>query len=243
MRLNQIIALVQGKKARATKLLTSVHQGWQKERISGLNRTYSPKDEEGEVFPSESKVVQVTVKTALQPAIKELADFYNIVITQETANTQARASIIVEDDILFEDIPVSALLFLEKQLIDLHTLTKNLPTLPEDKEWSWDDAKNCWVSKPEQTNKTQKKVEPIVKYDATPEHPAQTDLVQVDRTIGWWTTIHLSGALPKTKQEDILQRIEKLQDAVKVAREEANNLEVVQEKQFGEKILDYIFTS
>ena len=243
MRLNQIIALVQGKKTRATKQLTELHHGWKADRISGISRTYSPKEEDGDIFPAENKMVQVSVLAALEPVKKELADFYNIVATQERGNTTACADVVIDEKTILAAVPVSLLLFLEKQLIDLRTLITNLPTLPEEKEWAWDNAKNCWVSKQEQTIKTQKKIEPIVKYQATPEHPAQTDLITMDRIIGTWNTIHLSGALPKYQKEQYLHRAQMFYDAVKIAREEANSAEVVVEKRFGESVLDYLFKS
>ena len=148
----------------------------------------------------------------------------------------------IEGVSILDNVPVTVLLFLEKQLTDLRTLAQNLPTLPPDRSWSIDEAKNCWVTQPEQTVKTQKVVEPIVKYDATPEHPAQTDLITRDRTVGHWSTTHLSGALPETERDAIVSRIERLQDAVKIAREEANSQEVTY-RVIGPAILDYIFTS
>lgn len=243
MRLNQVIALVQGKKSKAQKLLTTVHHGWKPDRITGITRTYQPIDEEGQVFPPESRIVQLRVSDALQSVQKELTDFLNIVATQEYANTSATASVIVDDEAILAEIPVSALLFLEKQLVDLRTLAINIPTLPTDCVWILDGNTNCYVTNPEQTVKTQKKVEVIVKYDATKEHPAQTDLINVDKTIGHWTTTHLSGALPEKERDAIIERIEKLQDAVKIAREHANSTEVTMQDNFAKSILGYIFTS
>lgn len=163
--------------------------------------------------------------------------------TQEYANTSAKANIIVAGETILEDVPISVLLFLEKQLVDLRTLATNLPTLPTDRVWMKDDPKNCYVTGSEQTVKTQKKVEVIVKYEATKEHPAQTELINVDKTVGHWTTIHLSGALPEKERDAIIERIEKLQDAVKVAREHANSVEVAEQSAFGKSVLSYIFTS
>lgn len=243
MKLNQIIALVQGKKTRIAKTLTEVHHGWHKDRISGISRTYTPKDDDGEIFPPESKIVQVKVLDTLGGIQNELIDYYNIIATQEIGNTQAKADVKVNDKVILKNVPVSVLLFLEKQLTDLRTLASSLPTLPTDKEWEFDTNKNCYVTEPEKTIKTQKRVEPIIKYDATPEHPAQTDLISVDRVIGNWSTIHLSGAMPEEERDKIVEKIENLQDAVKIAREEANSLEVEQEKELGNSIFSYIFTS
>jgi len=243
MKQNQIIALVQGKKARVAKSLTAIHHGWHKDRIAGISRIYSPLSDDGEQFPSESKVVQARVSTELEKLQKELSGLFNVVATQEYGNTKAVADITLDGVILLKAIPITILLFLEKQLIDLKTLAQKLPTLPTDRVWTKDEAKNCWVTQQEQTVKTQKVIEPIVKYPATKEHPAQTELISKDKTIGNWSTIHLSGALPETERDIIVSHIEKLQDAVKVAREGANSLEVEWISNVGEVVLGYIFKS
>ena len=243
MKLNQIIALVAGKKTRIQQLMTTVHHGWHKDRISGINRTYAPLDEKGEVFPAESRMVQVRVPDAINKVTSQIADFMNIIATQEYSNTLAKADIEVGSIKILSDVPISALLFLEKQLIDLHTLATSLPTLSTDRTWTNDDAKHCYVTSSEQTAKTNKKIEVIVKYEATKEHPAQTELVSLDRTIGYWTTTHMSGALPEKERDAIVSRIELLRDAVKVAREKANDIEVQLVDSFGQAVMGYIFTS
>lgn len=243
MKQHQIIALVQGKKSRATKMLTTVHHGWGKERTAGQVRTYRPVDDDGEQFAPQSQIVQVRVNDELGKVKAQLIDFYNIVAMQEGGNTEATGSIKVGGTVLAPDVPVTVLLFLDKQLTELRTLALKLPTLATDKVWVVDANKNCHATEPEKTVKTQKVTEALVLYPATTEHPAQTQLVQKDRTIGHWDTIHLSGALPETERNAIVERIEELQDAVKVAREEANSQEVKGQATIGEAILGYVFTS
>ena len=243
MKLNQLIAFVAGKKPKIQQFLTPVHHGWHKDRISGINRTYAPLDETGEVFQAENRSVQVRVPDAIDKVTLQIADFMNIIATQEYSNTLAKADVLIDKVEILKDVPISALLFLEKQLIDLHTLAANLPTLSTDRIWTEDDARHCYVTSPEQTAKTNKKIEVIVKYEATKEHPAQTEMVSLDRTIGHWTTIHMSGALPEKERDAIVARIEALRDAVKIAREKANDIEVTFIKDFGPSVLDYIFKS
>jgi len=240
MKLNQIIALVSGKKARAMNLLTEAHHKWKEVLLSGIIRTYNPLDEDGERFPQEKKEVQLKIHHALPELKKYLADFYDCVLTQESANQKATADIEIDGNILKTDVPVTVILFLEKQVTDLLTFSRNLPTLPTDKVWDFDANKDCYVTEPEKTTKTQKRPEVVVKYEATKEHPAQVDMFAVDKTIGHWTTRHLSGALPLSVKEEIIKRLEKLQDALKSAREAANS----QETEFvrmGDDLLHYIF--
>lgn len=242
MKQNQLIAIVQGKKARAHKLLTEIHRGWHQDRITGISRNYTPSDVEGEVFPAESRHVQLRVPDAIGAMRAEYADFLNCVASQDAANTEAVGDIVVDDKVLIENVPVTTLLFLEKQLIDLRTFTQNIPTLPTDRVWTHDDAKNCWVTSPEETVKTQKVPTTHVMFEPTEHQPGQAQILNIDKTIGHWTTVHMSGAMPESAKDAIVKRIEKLQDAVKVAREKANSIEVAPAN-IGASIFDHIFTS
>ena len=61
-KLNQIIAIQAGKKSQAKDSLTAAyHQLKKPELLSGLTRTYQPRDETGEPQPDERKQVQLKV--------------------------------------------------------------------------------------------------------------------------------------------------------------------------------------
>jgi len=137
--------------------------------VAGISRTYTPTEEDGEQFQPEHRAVQLKVPKELTRIRGELADFYNVIATQELGNMIATADIVISDRTILDSVPVPLLLFFEKQMTDLRTLVEKLPTLPTDKVWRHDEAKDDWVTEPETTVKTQKKVEVIVKYDATPE--------------------------------------------------------------------------
>jgi hypothetical protein len=47
--------------------------------------------------------------------------------------------------------------------------------------------------------------------------------------------------MPAQRVNEILERVEKLQQAVKFAREEANNIEV-EDQRIGERIFEYLFS-
>src|SRR5947209_3792462 len=82
------------------------------------------------------------------------------------------------------------------------------------------------VSKPARTNRTKKVPKNHVKYEATKEHPAQVEMYMEDVWVGTWTTVKFSGAIPAAVRNAMLERLRKLLEGVKTAREEANNLEV-----------------
>ena len=79
-----------------------------------------------------------------------------------------------------------------------------------------------------------------MKAEATEKHPAQVEVYYEDVVIGYWRTIKFSGALPAKRVNEVVERVEKLQAAVKFAREEANGVEVV-EQETGEKVFRYLF--
>jgi len=79
-----------------------------------------------------------------------------------------------------------------------------------------------------------------VKYEATKEHPAQVEMYMEDVWVGTWTTTKFSGAIPVATRNAMLERVRKLTDAVKTAREEANGLEVRGQK-VGAAVLGYVF--
>lgn len=239
-KLNQIVAVVQGKKSRAQKLLTESHRGWNKDAISGISKTYEPKDAEGDPLPPESKKIHLNVPEKIRETMGQVESMLNVVMTQENGNTQARGTIEVDGKNFLTDVPVGSLMFLEHQLVDLHTFVSKLPTLPPDREWKFDENRDCHVTEPIQSVRTQKSPKVIVKYEATKEHPAQTELFPEDATVGTWTTTYMSSAIPTRQRAMMLRRVEELQDAVKRAREVANSLEVEQVKH-GRKILNHIF--
>jgi len=91
-----------------------------------------------------------------------------------------------------------------------------------------------------QTLKTFKTPRNHVKAEATEYHPAQVDVYYEDITIGYWRTVKFSGAMLARRINELLQRVEILQQAVMFAREEANNSEV-EEQRVGERIFQLIF--
>jgi hypothetical protein len=240
-KLNQIIAIVNGKKSQAESEITTVHHKVQKtEMLTGITRTYRPLTEEGEKFPSEAKLVQYTAKQAIAEASAVLADLITTVAIQDVANCEASANVVVDGKMLLADVPVTHMLFLEKQLIDIHTFVDKIPTLDPAETWEHNGAAGTFATPPFETAKTKKIPRNHVKAEATEHHPAQVELFHEDVVVGYWSTKKFSGAIPASEKNAILGRIRNLQKAVKFAREEANAMEVT-DVQYGKEIMEYIF--
>ena len=124
--------------------------------------------------------------------------------------------------------------------MDLVTFIRKLPVLAASETWVFDSAADCWATEPVQTVRTKKTPRNHVKAEATEHHPAQVDVYYEDVAVGYWRTVKFSGALQARRINELLERVERLQQAVKFAREEANGAEVEDQK-VGEKVLGYLF--
>jgi hypothetical protein len=240
-KLNQIIAVEKGIKSRSFQELTEAHQQLQKPAVlSGISRTYRPKDEEGETLPPESTKVQIKSEEVIRTTVESLTKLFDITATKDWTNIKARADIVVDGVTLLSQVPITYILFLEKQLTDMHTFIKKLPVLDASETWVFDSAADCWATEPIQTLRTKKVPRNHVKAEATEKHPAQVDVYYEDVTVGFWRTVKFSGALQAKRVNELLERVEKLQQAVKFAREEANNTEAEDQK-VGERFFNYLF--
>ncbi len=240
-KLNQIIAIQAGKKAQAKETLTEAyHQIKKPELLSGLVRTYQPRDEGGEQQPEERKHVQVKVNDLINRVTRDLNEMFDVVATQDSANCQAKADVVVDGRKLLENVPVTHLLFLEKQLVDIRTFVEALPVLDAAEEWEYKPEFDSFVSRSSRSNRTKKVPKSHVKYEATKEHPAQVEMYMEDVWVGTWTTVKFSGAIPAAVRNAMLERLRKLLDAVKAAREDANGQDVRPVK-VGAAVLGFIF--
>ncbi len=239
-KLNQIIAIEKGTKQRVFRFLSDTYKTFQKPALfNGLARTYSKKDDDGEDYPDESKRVQFQTGALLQEISDQMTELFDVTATKDWSNCAARADIVVDGATLLQDVPATYLLFLEKQLSSLKDEINKLPELDPAYDWALDGATSVWKSNPVFTSKTKKVHKPIVKYDATEHHPAQTELITVDEVVGTWTTVQHSGAIEAPRKKEMQRRLQKLIDAIKFARESANGSKA-DKKQVARPLFDYI---
>lgn len=241
-KLNQILAVEKGIKVRTYSEITQIDKEMQKAAlVSGIQRVYQPlADNDTEQLPPESTLVQVRVDQAIKRVIDLTAEHWDVTATKEWANTQASADIAIGDRVLVASAPVTYMLFLEKQLTDLRTMISRMPILDPAFAWHPDAASNAFATEVVQTHRTKKEPKVIIKYEATQHHPAQTELVTEDRIVGFWNTTKFSGAIPLEQRDAMMDRVDQLIKAVKLAREEANAIEV-DNKDVAEPILNFLF--
>lgn len=240
-RLNQIIAIETGLKSRWEGDKTELHKQAQKPTLfNGLSRTYRPLEENGEMQPAEHVKVQLSAKDVFDRLRGRLTELLDATATRDYGNCKAVADVVVDGKPLLKAVPVTYLLWLEKQLIDLYTFIGKMPTLDPAERWTKDANLGLYMTPTQQTNRTKKLPRVITKAAATKEHPAQTEVFAEDVVVGQWDLTKFSGALPEPEQRALLAKVEKLQKAVKFAREEANVIEVDRQR-VGDTIFGWLF--
>jgi len=242
-KLHQILALEKGLKTKREKVMTAAYQLFQKGATGpflGISRSYQPRDDDGEALPGEDNRVQTRVDEEIATVVEALTELIDLTVTKDAANCGATGTITVDGVDLAADVPVTTLLTLEKTLVDVRTLALEMPVLDPSFTWEYDDATDSYRSEIKQTTRTKKLRRSHVLYEATTEHPAQVEAYTEDVIVGDWDTIHFSGAVPASTRNAIVGRIEAVQKAVKVAREDANETEAPS-VQIAERLLDYVF--
>ncbi len=243
MLLNQIIAIEASSKSHRHSVMSELYKKIQKpDLFTGHARQYQRRDEDAEELPPEEKKVQAKVTDVLGEMDQLLRDHFRIVAQKELGNTEAVANLVVDGTVLATAIPVTYFLFLEKELTDIRAFLDKLPTPDNTDNWYEDPATGMYKTPTVPTYRTKKIQRPIVLYDATEHHPAQTQLITEDVVAGTWQTTKYSGGVSEVRKTQLLQRIDKLIRAVKLAREAANSLEVSVSPTVGDAVLGYLLT-
>jgi hypothetical protein len=164
----------------------------------------------------------------------------DLTATQDVSNAGVLVDVKFNDKVILRGLPVTNLLFLEKQLINLHALVSKIPILDPSENWAYSSDVGCYVSGKTVTTKTKKTPRTHIKYDATKEHPAQVEMYYEDVVIGSFDTLKFSGSLSSDEHTTILSRIDMLRDAVKVSREEVNSMPAKDTK-VADAIFDFVF--
>lgn len=241
MKLNQILAVEKGVKNKSYEEFTTLHKASQrKELYDGRYGTYSPVDEEGERFPDERQNAQLDARDVLNRARELRSEYFDLVLQKDLTNLSALADVEVDGTKILSQVPVTYLLFLEKELSNLESFVAKMPTLDAAENWTWNEGQAAWMNEPAETAKTKKVPKAHVLYEATENHPAQVQQFTEDVVVGYWKRIKYSNALTVSHKRDLTARLRKLIQAVKTAREAANSTPAVSRPNAGDSIFDYL---
>jgi hypothetical protein len=242
-KLHQILAVESGVRAQTQKDVGQLQSKLENHQLLlGHSRSYVPLKDEDERLPAERSLLQVRVPQVLAILVANTVKMLDITATRDFANCDAKADVVLEDGtVLLKDAPATYLLWLEKKLQEVHGTVCALPCLPPEIEWVWDKSQNCYKNKEEiVTARTQKVSYPLELSKATKEHPAQVVEKSRDQIVGHFTMLRYCGALPLEVVQEMKGRVETLFHAVKYAREQANTVEVTDQK-IGKPLMKYIF--
>ena len=241
-KLNQIIAIASGKKASCIAAVTEIYKTLQKvDLFNGIKRVYQPLDEEGEKLPPETKIIQQKVVNVLAEASNMFADMFDVIAIQEYANCKARADIKVGETVIAQNVPVTYLMFLEKQLDNIKSLISKVPVLSTDVNWTRSESDGTiYVADTIVTTRTKKLPKAFVKVPATDKFPAQVEVFNEDIIVGNWSKTDTSSAISIRERDAMLKKVDSLRDAVKIAREEANSVSV-DKVEIGKAVTSFIF--
>jgi hypothetical protein len=266
-RISQLIAVVGGVKSDVTAQISRLMEDITKpDLVAGISRTYRARFEETDQGPAatalaavvgsaavtrppeEFQRVRVTALDTLDVMEKLLTRLFDVTRTLDQANAGASADVRLPDGtILWTGVPTSHLLYLERELADLHEKVNRFPELPQEDTWTTEGTERG-VSKtaPVEVASTKKVPFNHVRTEKKSFYPdgkvsqvePQVDVLTRDEVVGYKTTVSFSGALDPRRKRLLLDRLTQVREAVKFAREEANAAQVTDVKE-GKRFFDW----
>ena len=241
-KLHECLAVEPDLKSAAEKILAETVNTFTKKEHHFLERlkSYQANDEEGETFAPDKQEIVTTVPKKLEHTQEVVVKYIDAMAQKEVTNTVASAILEVDGVALVnEPVPATLLLALEGKLKQLREVYNAIPTLDPSETWHLDDKTGLYEAEPKQTYKTKKVMKNHVKAPATDKHPAQVEVYTEDVRVGTWTEKKWCGMLTPAEKSDLLARIDKLMQAVKKARQRANDAEA-KKINIGDALFDYI---
>lgn len=241
-KLHELLAVEQDRKHKATQAIGEALKIFSKQDplFDGMMKRYISLEEDTEQIPDETKEMLGTVKEKLNATLEVVVSGIDANISKEETNAAglAKADLVVGDKNL-GNFSATSLLALESHLVKIKELYQNIPTLDATRKWTFDSQKGVFKTEEEIKFRSVKRPKVIVKYEATKEHPAQTELLYLDFQVGKYETTYTSGKITPAQKASLLKKIDDLLEAVKIARSKANNIDVNNVK-IGQKIFDFI---
>lgn len=212
------------------------------ELYTGVIKTYTPYDAEGEKVNPEERLLVDTVPSKLNYTADALVAEYDFLLQKEASNAVAKADLVVDGKTLGAGLPVTFLLTLERRLEKLRQVIESAPTLPNGFAWVPDTAtgKNVYkLEKPIETYRSLKVPYAFVKAPATVQHPAQVVEKEENKTVGVYTEMRTDSRVTSAQKSVWLGNLDAVLLATRKAIRVANDIDTVDGK-IGQQIFDAI---
>lgn len=242
-KLHELLAIEQDRKHKAAQAIGEAVSIFTKKDVQfdGMVKRYvATEADDTELIPDESKEMVSTVKDKLEAVMEAVVAGIDAHISKEETNSSnaAKAELKIGDSD-FGTLSATTLLALEGHLAKIKELYVAMPVLDNTRKWEFDNQKGYFKTEEEIKYRSVKRPKVIVKYEATKEHPAQTELLHLDFQVGKYVTVYSSGKITPAQKSTLLKRIDEMLEAVKTARAKANNVEANQVK-LAKGIFEYI---
>lgn len=241
--LGEIVGIHKGTRSAAQRDFDIIYKSIQKpDNFNGLDKTHDPFP--GELpQPHQEKLVQSNALGLLSKMEEVLTRAINVEATKDIADQSAKADIIVGDETVLRDVPISHILWLEKQVTDFVTVFRALPIQSAAEKWESADNLPAGVYRTptEEVPSTKKITDQKVVIPPTDQHPGQWTEISKDVQSGTWKTTKFTAALPAKQKEILVRRATDLLVAVQQAATRANHASVVDIKTEGQTIFGYLF--
>jgi hypothetical protein len=115
---------------------------------------------------------------------------------KDRANCHPTADVVVADETILEDVPVTYPMSLEHQLTEVLGFMRALQLTDPAEDWVWDENDACWPSRnPEQRLRMEKGLKSLVLIAPTQHQPGQAQAVPDEHRTGVWEITKFSGAV------------------------------------------------
>lgn len=245
-KLFELLVVEPNLKTQSQQVLKELKHSFEKKRHLFEEKKKTFFSNEANVLPvlEEQSDIQTTIPDELKWISEILTKAYDTSFQVATGNTSAKADVVLDNDApLLSNVPATALLELEKRAGELLDLFKAIPTLDPAKGFKPDEqrGKHIFVARETRSPSTKKVQKALVLYPATPEHPAQTQLVSLDELAGDRLQQEWSSLITPARKGILIERVEELRRAVKAALHRANAVELsAPSPTCGEKIFNFL---
>lgn len=249
--LHEVLAVEQELKGNAERVRTTTLEMFRSKQsqFTGIRRTFRPfaveadaVDQGSERLEAETKLA-TTVANELNEAMAAVGAAITAGYQVDEANTRAKADIIVDGQVVARDVPATFLLQLERRLREIRAVFREAPCFDPVRTWTADpdaDRKHVLKAAPVVTIRKARTRKYNVMYEATAEHPAQVDIVEIDEPVGEIRSYEWTGMLASAKKAALIERIDALTAAVKQARSRANTVDVNTSERIGKTLCDFL---
>ncbi|MCA8921209.1 MAG: hypothetical protein KDD82_05335, partial [Planctomycetes bacterium] len=145
-KLHELLAVEQERKTHADRLRSQTVETFRasQHHFMGQRRTFRPfavdeaqGEPAGERLEAETRLVK-TVPEELEAFLSGLGRWVDVGYQIDQANTEARADLTLEGEVLAADLPATFLLQLEKRLREVRAVFKDVPTFDPVRSWTAD---------------------------------------------------------------------------------------------------------